>query len=285
MPEPILTKAITEASKWINNVTKPEQKVFWKYITRNFFWFQRMALSNSFDEAEEEAIYDLKKQYPQASKEQLLLTLKSWEVWIEYENMFWTLQKAALLIEESSTWDNFDKDKIKRLKDLSKEYSSDEMQDLIAWILAWEYNNPWSYSLNTMEIVKKLSKEDIELFSKFYGLVINDSFILSDIYSLRNKYFQELNSMWIWYMQSLYLIEIWLLSASNSEHNLDKNENYSFMFSNKTFQLESSKKTNLRSSQLTRAWKELWQLLTINYTKSLEELILDVFSSSGLKKI
>ncbi|MDR0860871.1 MAG: DUF2806 domain-containing protein [Candidatus Peribacteria bacterium] len=49
--------------------------------------------------------------------------------------MFRTLEKAIPKIAKSAEG-NVDDDKVKRLKDLSKDFSSDEMQEVIAGILA-----------------------------------------------------------------------------------------------------------------------------------------------------
>ena len=55
------------------------------------------------------------------------------EAEIEYRNMFGVLEKAIPLIQEPKNQEKeIDPDKMKRLKDLSKEFNSGDMQDVIA---------------------------------------------------------------------------------------------------------------------------------------------------------
>jgi hypothetical protein len=56
---------------------------------------------------------------------------------LEYKNMFEVLQKALpKIVKEVPPNTDIILDKMKRLKDLSKEFSSEDMQELIASILA-----------------------------------------------------------------------------------------------------------------------------------------------------
>lgn len=59
--------------------------------------------------------------------------MQSSEAEIEYRNMFGVLEKVIPLINESQSEEKeIDSDKMKRLKDLSKEFSSNDMQEVIA---------------------------------------------------------------------------------------------------------------------------------------------------------
>lgn len=56
----------------------------------------------------------------------------------------------------------------------SKTISNEEMQELIAKIIAGEYNNPGSYSMSTLHILKMLGKNELELFEKIGTYLINE---------------------------------------------------------------------------------------------------------------
>lgn len=66
----------------------------------------------------------------------------------------------------------------------SKGISNDEMQELIAKIIAGEYNAPGTYSMSMLQIVKMLGKSELELFEKVCSLLINGEQIPQDLFSL-----------------------------------------------------------------------------------------------------
>lgn len=55
----------------------------------------------------------------------------------------------------------------------AKEISNEEMQELIAKIIAGEYNVPGTYSMSVLQIIKMLGKHELELFEKMCGLLVN----------------------------------------------------------------------------------------------------------------
>lgn len=196
--------------------------------------------------------------------------------------MFWVLDKAIQKVKGNAQW-NIDTDKIKRLKDLSKDFSSDEMQEVIAGILAWEYNQSWTFSLKTMDIVRSLSRDELNIFRKFCWLVINKDFIFWNFYASWNKNLTKLYTKWIWYDNYLYLQELWLITGSNSSQELwDEtwiNYNYWFIISDKLLTLKLNKKISLNNkSILTKAGKEFYSLINPIFDEDLfnmskEELI------------
>ncbi len=200
---------------------------------------------------------------------------------IEYRNMFWVLEKSLKKVNEKPEW-NIDPDKIKRLKDLSKEFSSDDMQDIISWILAWEYNQSWSFSLKTMDIVRSLSRDEINLFGKFCWLVISWEFICSQFFQKWNENLKKLTNKWILYTDYLYLQELWLFTWSTSASDYWDNSwtlyRYDFVISNKALPLLLNKQINISKSFLTKAWMELYKLIEPIFDEELfnmskEELI------------
>lgn len=86
--------------------------------------------------------------------------------------------------------DPVDVDWITRFFDSVADVSSQEMQVIWGRILAGEVNQPGSFSLRTLEIVKNLSKSDAELFTKVATLVVtseSEKLICSDS-EILNKY-------------------------------------------------------------------------------------------------
>jgi len=90
----------------------------------------------------------------------------------QYSNLGNALIKSTPLIESDKkpTGDN---DVFWGLLEHSKEISNEEMQDLIAKIIAGEYNKPGAYSMNTLQRLKSLGEKELRLFEQVCGLLLN----------------------------------------------------------------------------------------------------------------
>lgn len=102
----------------------------------------------------------------------------------QYSNFANTLLKAGPLIIKDENSIEDDNDLFWGLLEHSKEISNEEMQELIAKIIAGEYNNPGSYSMSTLQSIKMLGKEELELFETIACLLINNEIIPKNIFSL-----------------------------------------------------------------------------------------------------
>src|SRR5690606_25427708 len=74
--------------------------------------------------------------------------------------------------EQSVTDEPLDEDWKTRFFNIAEDISNEEMQSLWGKILAGEIKQPKSYSLRTLELLKNLSKEEAEVFTKFAQLRI-----------------------------------------------------------------------------------------------------------------
>lgn len=101
------------------------------------------------------------------------------------ENLINTAVKSAKYIDPNQTNDiKIDNDFFWNTIEHSKSVSNDEMQELIAKIIAGEYNKPGSYSMSTLYSIKMLGKEELELFERVSSLIINGDSIPESIFSL-----------------------------------------------------------------------------------------------------
>lgn len=66
----------------------------------------------------------------------------------------------------------------------SKEISNEEMQELIAKIIAGEYNIPGTYTMSTLQTIKMLGKSELELLEKISSLIINQEKIPQELFNL-----------------------------------------------------------------------------------------------------
>ena len=202
-----------------------------------------------------------------------------------------TLVKASKYIDLSSTWDDLDADMILRLLRLCSEFTTDDMQELIAKILAWEYNQPWKYSLKTLDVVRNLNKKDIELFQKFCWYVFDMKNFFSDWFILWSKDLEILRSIWVWYDEYLYLQDIWLVGNSRNisrnfgdEANNEIEYEYSFSIQNEDVLLYRKWATTITWLwTLTKAWEELLSVTWFIPNDILKDLIVQHFVKFGFK--
>lgn len=192
----------------------------------------------------------------------------------EYRNLYNVLTKAIPKISYTGDDMPIDPDKLKRLKDLSKEFESDDLQEIVAKIIAWEYNNPGKYSLQTMAVVKNLTKSDLDLFTKASWLIIhfitrsklnsknNVGFIFGTLFSLWRDTRLKIKSQWFTYNDYLHLRELWLISSIESGFDLWAGKS-TLIVGNGAIRLKNENKISLTwPTFLTRAGEELYSLIT-----------------------
>jgi len=116
-----------------------------------------------------------------------------------------------------------------RFFNIAEDISDEEMQNLWGRILAGEIKQPKSFSLRTLELLKNLSKEEAEIFTKFSNLKIIAG-NTSMIFNQDNGKFLD-DEFGIKFTDRLLLTELGLISSEN---------NLEFSF----FATESNKQTN-----------------------------------------
>lgn len=70
-----------------------------------------------------------------------------------------------------------DKDWTMRFLDVAENISRENMQDILAKILAGEIQKPQTFSLQTLEIVKRMGKDDLEIFLRFIAISNSDGIL------------------------------------------------------------------------------------------------------------
>lgn len=110
----------------------------------------------------------------------------------QYNNLGNTLLKTAPQIEASENKVSGDNDVFWGLLEHSKEISNEEMQGLIAKIVAGEYNAPGTYSMSTLQTLKMLGKKELELFESVGSLIINSEQIPQSLFSDIKDFLKEM---------------------------------------------------------------------------------------------
>ena len=102
-------------------------------------------------------------------------------------NLISVATKAAEYIDPTKQNEiSFDNDVFWGLLGHAKEISNDDMQALIARIIAGEYNAPGTYSMSTLQTIKMLGKVEIELFQRMCSLLINEDHIPKELFLIED---------------------------------------------------------------------------------------------------
>ena len=111
-------------------------------------------------------------------------------------NLIDTAVRSAKYINPNKTNDiKIDNDFFWNTLEHAKSVSNEEMQELIAKIIAGEYNSPGSYSLSTLQTIKILGKNELELFEKSSSMLVGiyeiPYHIFSSLEEISNKELKE----------------------------------------------------------------------------------------------
>lgn len=150
--------------------------------------------------------------------------------YIEYmrhtENLIDTAVKSTKYIDQGKPNDiKMDNDFFWNTIEHAKTVSNDEMQELIAKIIAGEYNKPGTYSMSTLQTLKMLGKTELELFERMCSLCIDDYQIPENIFSLPESIRPVINPLGIDFgkLQALQILGLFLPnSMSRSLKNPEK---------------------------------------------------------------
>lgn len=115
-----------------------------------------------------------------------IIEIETAKAYRQYSNLGVTLQKATEYIQNPTDKIKDDNDVFWGLLEHSKEISNEQMQDLIAKIIAGEYNNPETYSMNTLQVLKSLGKKEIELFENMCSLLLYDNKLTNELFTDKN---------------------------------------------------------------------------------------------------
>ncbi len=107
-----------------------------------------------------------------------------------------------------------EEDWIHRFFNIAEDITNEEMQSLWGRILAGEIKRPKSYSLRTLELLKNLSKEEAEVFTKFAQLKITSG-DKNIIYNQDDGKFLE-EEFGITFSDRLLLTELGLIASENN---------------------------------------------------------------------
>ncbi len=136
--------------------------------------------------AEAENEYEKVKQEGEIARnarEPFIIQLETAKAYRQYTNLGSTLVKATPSITATEAKIGDDNDVFWGLLEHAKDISNERMQDLIAKIIAGEYNAPGTYTMSTLQILKMLGKSELELFEKIASLIVDNDRIPGKLFA------------------------------------------------------------------------------------------------------
>lgn len=144
-------------------------------------------------------------------------------------NLIGTATKSAKYIEQDKPNDiKMDNDFFWNTIEHAKTISNEEIQELVAKIIAGEYNHPGTYSMSTLQTLKMLGKQELELFEKMCSLCINDFQISQDIFTLPESIKPILNSLKIDFRSLQALQNLGLFLPNSMTRGIDNPDRKNF---------------------------------------------------------
>ena len=190
-------------------------------------------------------------------------------------NLIDTAVKSSKYIDQNKPNDiKMDNDFFWNTLEHAKTISNDEMQELVAKIIAGEYNQPGTYSMSTLQIIKMLGKTDLELFEKVCSLCINNFQIPKGIFARPDSIKTILDPLQVHYgsFQALQSLGLFLPNdMTQTKENPDK-KNYAIPYFEKMVVFKPLHATNYRISlpsyfELSNTGKQLVKHVNSKYNE------------------
>lgn len=120
----------------------------------------------------------------QKAKESGIVGMQYIEYMRRTSNLIETATKTAKYIDQNKPNDiKLDNDFFWNTIEYAKTISDEDVQELLAKILAGEYNQPGKYSMSILQTLKMLGKNEIELFEKMCSLCVDIALIPQEVFS------------------------------------------------------------------------------------------------------
>ena len=148
-------------------------------------------------------------------------------------NLIETAVKSTNYIDQDKPNDiKFDNDFFWNTIEHAKTISNEEMQELIAKIIAGEYNQPGTYSMSTLNCLKMIGKAELEAFEKITSLCINNSQIPEEVFGLPETIKPIMNSLKIDFgaFQALQTLGLFLPNSMINSMPNPMKKNYALVY-------------------------------------------------------
>lgn len=171
--------------------------------------------------------------------------------YIEYmrstENLIDTAVKSSKYIDPNKPNEiKIDNDFFWNTIEHAKTVSNDEMQELVAKIIAGEYNEPGTYSMSTLQTLKMLGKKELELFEKICSLCVNSNQIPQTVFTLPEDLRPVMNFLGIDFSSLQELQTLGMFLPNDMNHSVDNPEkkNFALNYFGQIIRFEPTHKTD-----------------------------------------
>lgn len=171
--------------------------------------------------------------------------------YIEYmrntENLIETAVKSSKYIDPNKHNDvKMDNDFFWNTLEHAKTVSNDEMQELVAKIIAGEYNRPGTYAMSTLQVLKMLGKNELELFENICALCVNNHQIPKIVFTGANDISPILRPINVHYGNFQELQNLGLFLPNDMAHSIQNQEkkNFALEYSGRKIIFEPTHETN-----------------------------------------
>jgi len=197
--------------------------------------------------------------------------------YIEYmrntENLIDTAVKSSKYIDPNKLNDiKMDNDFFWNTIEHAKTVSNDEMQELVAKIIAGEYNKPGTYSMSTLQTLKMLGKNELELFEKICSLCVNNHQIPKNVFALPENLMPIIDAIGIDFGSLQALQNLGLFLPNDMSHSIDNPEkkNFGLKYFGRNIRFEPTHETNFTINlpsyyELSSTGKQIIQHLNPNF--------------------
>lgn len=162
-------------------------------------------------------------------------------------NLIDVATKSAKYIDQDKSNDiEMDNDFFWNTVEHAKTISNQDMQELVAKIIAGEYNVPGTYSMSTLQTLKMLGKQELELFEKICSLCINSEQIPQEIFSLPESIKSLMNSLAIDFgsLQTLQNLGLFLPNDMTRSINNPEKKNFALNYFDKVVRFKPIDESN-----------------------------------------
>ena len=224
------------------------------------------------------------------AREPFIIQLEITKAHRQYTNLGNTLVKAAPLITAIEVKIEDDNDVFWGLLEHAKDISNERMQELIAKIIAGEYNAPCTYAISTLQILKMLGKSELELFEKIASLMVDNDRIPHKLFALGKNEEVVMNNLGLDFESLQTLQSLGLILPNDmiqSIHNPDRENLYVQYFDKKLIfepENENYKEIYLPGSYgPSNVGRQILQHLNPKYNEAYYQWLKDHYKVSNYK--
>ncbi len=207
----------------------------------------------------------------------------------QYENFGNTLKEASKYITSENITISNDNDLFWGLLEHSKEITNKDVQELIAKIIAGEYNAPGSYSMSTLQILKSLSKKELEKFSFFSSFYLAGYGFFNDFFGMSEKSMAIRHKLNMNYADFLELQNLGLIQSGSYTMSINMKHDTEFILSyyGSEMKFNTTKdfdKWNFPTCyELTTAGREILKHLAISKSDDFQEWLKVFLGEQGFE--